>query len=257
MTADRPDDLAGRLGTAPLDVIGQYASASNVTLLCHIGPIPEDLADAHDPSVFAPRDLAVYKPQAGEAPLWDFPTATLYRREVAAYELDRLLGWGFVPVTVVREDGPMGRGAVQRYVPHDPNRHYFWMLEQDDDALTAQLQRMVVFDILIDNADRKGGHVLLEDDRVRLVDHGVSFHVERKLRTVAWHFAGMPVPEEARREASELSTRLRARAEDTERLRRLLSEREYQRLVERVEEVVELERFPDPTGPRPYPWPLL
>ena len=253
---DRHSEEA-RLTTAPLEVIGQYATASNVTLLCHLGPVPRSSVAAHDPDSFPPQDLVIYKPQQGEAPLWDFPTGTLYRREVAAFEVDRLLGWGMVPLTVVREDGPMGRGAVQRYVPHDPNRHYFWMLEQDDQDLTAQLLRMVVFDLVIDNADRKGGHVLLEDDRVRLVDHGVSFHVEPKLRTVAWHFAGSEVPADLARDATELSTCLRARGPDTVALRRLLNEREYQRLIERAEEVAGIQRLPDPTGPRPYPWPLL
>lgn len=228
-----------------------------MTLLCHLGPRPAELADAADPDAYEPENLAIYKPQAGEAPLWDFPSGTLYRREVAAFEVDRLLGWDLVPVTLVREDAPLGRGAVQRYVPHDPNRHYFWMLEHGDPELRAQLERMVVFDVVIDNADRKGGHVLLEGDRIRLVDHGVCFHAERKLRTVAWHFEGQEVPDAIRTDVAALAERLRGRGEATGTLRQLLSPIEYDRLVARAEHASKLEWFPGPTGPRPYPWPLL
>ncbi|MDX1659186.1 MAG: SCO1664 family protein [Nitriliruptorales bacterium] len=248
---------AERLATAPLEVVGQYASASNTTLLCHLGPLPAGRERVTDPRAYPPEDLAIYKPQSGEAPLWDFPTGTLYRREVAASLVDRLLAWDLVPVTVVREDGPLGRGAVQRFVPHDPERHYFWILERGGQELRTQLRQMVLFDIVIDNADRKGGHVLLEDGRIRLVDHGVSFHREEKLRTVAWHFEGEAVPEHWREDVAELAARLRETGAVAGQLRELLSAVEFERLIERADAAAELEWFPGPTGPRPYPWPLL
>lgn len=251
---------ATRLATAPLTVLGRFATASNLTLLCHLGPVPAELAQRPpDPASFRPSDLAIYKPRDGEAPLWDFPDGTLHQREVAAYELDRLLGWQLVPTTVRRSDGPLGAGAVQAYVSHDPACHYFWMVEEGPAELRPQLERMVLFDVVIDNADRKGGHVLLDrdHDRVQLVDHGVSFHVERKLRTVAWHFIGEPVPSAAREDLRQLAEVLRSGGPRTGPLVELLTPAEYRRLCERAEEAAELERFPGPEGSRPYPWPLL
>lgn len=239
-------------------MIGRFTSASNLTLLCHLGPLPVEHRDVPpDPSSFAPEQLAIYKPRDGEAPLWDFPDGTLHLREVAAYEVDQLLGWELVPLTLLREDGPLGPGAAQAYVPHDPRRHYFWMVEAGTRHLIEQLQRMVLFDIVIDNADRKGSHVLLENDRIQLVDHGVSFHTETKLRTVAWHFAGEVVPNAARADLRALERVLREDADRSATVSSLLSEAEYRRLCERVHVAAELERFPGPSGPRPYPWPPL
>jgi len=166
-----------------------------------------------------------------------------------------------VPTTVRREDAPFGVGSLQRFVPHDPEEHYFWLLEQGEPAIVAQLRAMVVFDLVIDNADRKGGHVLLEHavvgvtPRIRLVDHGVSLAAEPKLRTVAWHFAGEPVPAELRADVAGLAaafdTRLRARLDS------LLDDAEVSALGDRLRQVADLAVFPHPQGPRPYPWPLL
>jgi len=135
---------------------------------------------------------AVYKPGRGERPLWDFPDG-LYRREVAAYVVSEALGWGLVPETVLR-DGPLGPGSLQRFVDADFSQHYFTLLEfpEHHDALKA----ICTFDLLANNADRKGGHCLLgTDNRVWSVDHGLCFHTDPKLRTVMWDFEGMPVPE--------------------------------------------------------------
>ena len=107
------------------------------------------------------QGTAVYKPRRGESPLWDFPPGTLFRREAAAYRLSRLLGWDFIPPTVIR-DGPQGIGSVQAFIRHDPNSHFF--VQRDDPALVPQLQRMAVFDFIANNADRKGGHCLLDED---------------------------------------------------------------------------------------------
>jgi uncharacterized repeat protein (TIGR03843 family) len=256
------DVTATRLRTAELEVVGRFASASNATLLVRLRDpdgdwplLPLDPEGDLDAGAIDPTGFAVYKPQRGEAPLWDFPTGTLYQREVAAYEVDRLLGWHLVPTTVVREEAPLGVGALQRYVPHDPERHYFTLIDEADGAVLAQLRRMVLYDAVIDNADRKGGHVLVEDDRVRLVDHGVSLAVEPKLRTVAWDFAGEEVPPGDRADVAALAERLAG--EQAAVLHRLLSDRELVRLRERAVAVAGWETYPEPRGPRPFPWPLL
>ncbi|GGI09223.1 SCO1664 family protein [Egicoccus halophilus] len=266
--------MARRLRTAPLEAVGQFADASNATLLVRLRDrdprtLDELVADlGHEPTVeeLDPRDLAVYKPRRGEAPLWDFPSGTLHRREVAAWEISDALGWELVPTTVVRTEAPFGVGSLQRFVPHDPEQHYFWLLEQAEPAVVAQLVAMVVFDLVIDNADRKGGHVLLEQPidgrpadpavpRIRLVDHGVSLNVEPKLRTVGWHFAGEPVPDHLRVEVAALAA---AFDEDlAPRLDGLLEGPELAVLAQRLRRVAELEVFPSPQGERPFPWPLL
>jgi uncharacterized repeat protein (TIGR03843 family) len=266
------DELARRLATSPLEVIGRFTDASNATLLVRLldrDPRPlAELADelGREPSVddLDPLDLAVHKPQRGEAPLWDFPAGTLHRREIAAYEVAVALGWDLVPLTVLRDDGPYGPGMVQRFVPHDPDLHYFAMLEAGDPDVLHQLVAMVLLDLVIDNADRKGGHVLMEigDDgpgRVRVIDHGVSFNLARKLRTVAWDFAGRPVPADLRSDVA----RLRADLDDlapaslATRLAALLSAAELEVLRRRADAVLALEQLPEPAGPYPYPWPLL
>jgi uncharacterized repeat protein (TIGR03843 family) len=123
--------------------------------------------------------LAIYKPARGERPLSDFPHGTLHRREVAAYELARLLGWDLVPPTV-EFDGPHGEGSLQLYITHDPAEHYFVL--RDDEALTEQLVRLAVFDLLANNADRKGGHILCDGTRrLWAIDNGLCFHIEEKL----------------------------------------------------------------------------
>lgn len=240
--------LLDLLREADLEPVGRISSASNVTLLCRLG---DGGADG--------ELLAVYKPERGEAPLWDFPPGTLHRREVAAFVVDRALGWDMVPPTVLRADGPYGRGSVQLFVDHDPDRHYFALLEEGADAVLPQLRRMVVFDIVVNNADRKGSHVLLPPDgRIRLVDHGICFHAETKLRTVAWDFAGEPVPEDARDDAGRLADRLADGTDPaTRRLGQLLDGDELDALRRRARATADLDRLPHPTGPRPLPWPPL
>jgi uncharacterized repeat protein (TIGR03843 family) len=259
--------IAQRLRRAPLDVVGRFADASNATLLVRMTDAdPRDLeqltaALGREPGIddLDPDDLAVYKPRRGEVPLWDFPTGTLHRREVAAFEVSAALGWDLVPTTVLREDGPFGVGSVQRFVPHDPQEHYFTLLERGDDDLRAQLTAMVLFDLLIDNADRKGGHVLLTEREARptvqLVDHGVSFNVDRKLRTVGWDLAGQPVPESLREDL----VRFRGDLDDGlgPRLVELLSDAEVAVFVERLERTLAMATLPEPMGNYPYPWPLL
>ena len=137
---------------------------------------------------------AVYKPCKGEQPLWDFPENTLAQREVAAYLLSEQLGLHIVPVTIMREDGPHGRGSLQQYINYDIEYHYFNFTVEDKNLLKP----VMLFDILINNADRKGSHVFFENETHKLyaIDHGVCFHEENKLRTVIWDFAGQAIPDE-------------------------------------------------------------
>jgi hypothetical protein len=275
-------EVRERLATAPLEILGRFSDASNATLLVRLldrdprtfEELTGERGRAPAVDELPPEDLAVYKPRRGEAPLWDFPGGTLHRREVAAYEVACAAGWDLVPPTVLRADAPFGRGSLQRFVPHDPEQHYFWLLEQGDDEVHDQLVTMVLFDLVIDNADRKGGHVLLEHPaappdgasrpgdgdgrpgpRIRLVDHGVAFHVERKLRTVAWDLEGTRVPPRQRDELSRLATALDGWLAD--RLAELLAGPEIAVLRARVERATELAVLPPPSGPHPYPWPLL
>jgi uncharacterized repeat protein (TIGR03843 family) len=154
-------------------VLGRMPWSSNATFLVKVA-LDED------------ETLAIYKPQRGERPLWDFPRGTLCHREVAAYEVSQALGWSIVPFTVLR-DGPAGIGMMQQFVDHDPEEHYFTLLPTH----TEVMRRFAVFDIVVNNTDRKGGHCLLgEDGHVWGIDHGVTFHEHWKLRTVIWDFAG-------------------------------------------------------------------
>jgi len=192
---------------------------------------------------------AIYKPGRGERPLWDFP-GSLYRREVAACRLSDALGWGVVPTTVLRPDGPLGEGSLQAFVDADFSEHYFTLLEHED--LHPQLRRMAVFDLLANNADRKSGHCLLtvDDRRVWGIDHGVCFHDEPKLRTVIWDFAGEPIDPGLLADVARL-------IDDPPELADLLHRDELEAFRRRVEAVLRLGRFPDPGGDRPYPWPLV
>ncbi|HUP85651.1 MAG TPA: SCO1664 family protein [Acidimicrobiales bacterium] len=191
----------------------------------------------------------IYKPGRGERPLWDFPGG-LYRREIAAYRLSESLGWGIVPETVLRVDAPLGEGSLQRFVDADFSEHYFTLLEREE--LHPQLRRMAVFDLLANNADRKGGHCLLteSDGRVWGIDHGVCFHDDPKLRTVIWDFAGEPIDTALLADVVRLLT-------DPPILDDLLHPREVVAFARRVGVVARLERFPDPASDRPYPWPLV
>ena len=233
-----PAQFLTALAHGELRLLGRMPWSSNATFLAEVG---------HD-GVALP---VVYKPGRGERPLRDFPP-DLYRREQAAYLLSDALGWGLVPETVLR-DGPHGRGAVQRLVPADYAVHYFTLLEQPQhrDALLA----VAVFDVVANNADRKGGHVLLGDDgRIWSVDHGLCFHARPKLRTVVWDFAGQPVPEPLVADVARLA------AHDDDLLAGLLevlAPDEVDALRARAAAVVEHSVFPTPGSRHPFPWPLV
>ncbi|MFP3899448.1 MAG: SCO1664 family protein [Acidimicrobiia bacterium] len=234
-----PGAVLAALREGEVEVLGRMPWSSNATLLVEVH---------HGPSCVR----AVYKPRRGERPLWDFPPG-LDRREVAAYELSAWLGWDLVPETVRRDDAglPFGPGSLQRFVPFDVGAHYFTLLE--DAARHAALRAICCLDLLINSADRKGGHCLLGDDgRIWAVDNGLTFHCETKLRTVIWDFAGDPIDEPLLRGVRRL-------AEDAgpEALGELLDASERTALAARAEAVARAGRFPhDHTGRR-HPWPLV
>ena len=194
--------------------------------------------------------LGVYKPERGERPLWDFPSG-LFRRELAAWHLSEALGWGLVPLTVGREEGPYGEGSVQLFIPADFEQHYFTLRE--DERHHDRLRRICAFDLIANNADRKSGHCLLgEDGAVYAIDNGLCFHVEPKLRTVVWDLAGEPIPAEIRTAARRLATQGLP-----EGLARLLAADERAALLVRARALGWADQFPeDATGMR-YPWPLV
>lgn len=193
--------------------------------------------------------LAVYKPERGERPLWDFPPG-LYRREIAAYLLSEALGWGLVPLTTQRE-GPLGEGSLQLFVAADFRQHYFTLLEQGGHRET--LQRICLFDLVANNADRKSGHCLwVPDDRIYAIDNGLSFHAESKLRTVIWDFGEEPI-------AAALLEDLRRLLEAglPIALAELLDADEQRALKRRARGLLRSGHFPvDESGLR-YPWPLI
>ena len=198
---------------------------------------------------------AVYKPLRGESPLWDFPEGHLYRHEAAAYELAQLLNWRCIPPTIVR-DGPHGIGSVQVFIRHDPEQHFF--VQREVQELVPQLQRMSVFDVLANNADRKGGHCLLDEaNQIWGIDHGLCFHPQYKLRSVIWDWAGEPVPDDWLADAQRAAEAIVCGAEEASALTSLLAEDEVGALVRRAQKLLEERRFPMPGPNRHYPWPLV
>ncbi len=198
---------------------------------------------------------AVYKPRSGERPLWDFPRGSLCQREVAAYHLSQALGWHLVPPTVLRR-GPLGLGAVQAFVPHDPATHYLVM----DDLAPRVVERIVAFDVVANNADRKSGHVLRDPQGdIWLIDHGLTFHVEWKLRTVIWELAGEPLPPHVQRDLRRLLAALDQEGSALRRrLGRLLSAAEVEALRHRTLGLLQRARYPClDRERRAVPWPLV
>ena len=230
-------DVEDVLREGTVEILGRMPWSSNATFLveaCHEGRTAR----------------GIYKPHAGERPLWDFPDG-LYRREVAAYELSRALGWDVVPLTVERDDLPHGVGSLQRFVDADFEQHYFTLLEDADTH--PQLRRMAVFDIVSNNTDRKGGHCLVDADRhIWGIDNGLSFHAEFKLRTVIWDFGGEPVDDDL---LADLEGLVAGGLPDP--VASLLGTFERDAVVTRARAVLRERQLPvDHTGHR-YPWPLV
>ncbi|HWQ04460.1 MAG TPA: SCO1664 family protein [Longilinea sp.] len=235
------DTILAALQNGALTVQGQFINGSNYTFL---GEVQSPTGAVR----------VVYKPVRGEQPLWDFPARSLARREVAAYLVSEALGWGLVPPTVFRKRGPLGSGSVQLFVNHDPERHYFSFTSQEKE----RLKPAAAFDVLINNADRKGGHLLIgEDGHLWLIDHGICFHVDDKLRTVIWDFAGQPVPGDLLEDIRRFLTILELDDSPLRtELKPLLKTAEIRRLASRGQALLTNPVFPLPDRQnRPYPWP--
>lgn len=195
--------------------------------------------------------LAVYKPQRGERPLWDFPDGTLCFREVAAYYVSDALGWDIVAPTALRE-GSKGLGSVQFFIDHDPAINYFSLTED----FIPQLKAMAAFDALVNNTDRKGGHCLVDaQGKLWGIDHGICFHREPKLRTVIWDFAGEPVERALLADIQRILDDICAKGTLYEQLEKLLSREEIEAMKSRAKRLLQRRTYPHP-GPGPnYPWP--
>ena len=198
--------------------------------------------------------LAIYKPQKGERPLWDFPRGTLCLREYATFVVAMALGWVFVPPTVLRR-GPHGIGALQLFVDALPDHNFFTLREQ----YAHVFQRMCAFDYVVNNADRKGGHCLLgSDDRIWGIDHGIALSAEFKLRTVIWDWAGEPLPSDIVADLSSLQQQLSSDSNVTTVLSKLLQPDEMDALRQRLDALLRSSTFPEPDPDLPnIPWPLI
>jgi uncharacterized repeat protein (TIGR03843 family) len=251
------------LTTGDLEIDGRLVAASNTTLLCGV-------------SLDGMTAACVYKPVRGERPLWDFPDGTLAGREVATYVVSQATGWGLVPPTVLR-DGPLGPGMCQLWIDTEPvdsildivpagvvpdgwfpvidgmdgAGHQVTVVHANDD----RLRRLAVLDVVVNNADRKGGHLLLDSaNKLYGVDHGICFHTENKLRTLLWGWAGEPLTDEAREVLTALSVELDGRL--GEELREHLSRREVEATAHRVRRLLRTGRHPEPGRGWPsVPWP--
>ena len=240
--SNAPDlSVPAPLAAGEIEVLGALPESSNAALLVRC-VTPDDSV------------LAVYKPMRGEAPLWDFPDGTLHRREVAAFEVARALGWPRVPPTVLR-DGPFGPGSMQRFISFDPAEHFFTLEVEHADTF----RRVAIFDLAVNNADRKGGHCLLdEDDEIWVIDHGVCFAVEPKLRTVIWTFVDEPLPADAVDDLRRVQDGLTEGGEIAATLGALLAPDEVAATADRIDRLLADGRFPVPEpGVRPFPWPPI
>lgn len=227
-----------RLRAGEVELIERMPWSSNATFLACVS----DGAD---------QTLVIYKPRRGERPLWDFEPGTLCTREVAAFEVSEAFRWSIVPPTVLR-DGPFGEGMVQLFVEHDPDEHFLELRSDHGD----RFQEVAAFDIVINNADRKSGHCIVDRrGHVWGIDHGVSFHEHPKLRTVIWDYSGEPLPDGVAEGLAHLDEAwgdgLRGR------LAELLSPHEIEAARTRAEKLAADGAFPPPRGDYPYPWPLV
>ncbi|KOG30186.1 phosphatidylinositol kinase [Streptomyces resistomycificus] len=248
-----------------LTVRGRIREASNAALYCTVARDGQEAA-------------CIYKPVAGERPLWDFPDGTLAQREVAAYEVSEATGWGLVPHTVLR-DGPYGEGMCQLWIETTPDSELLALVDAEEpepgwkaigfaevgEGRTAllvhaddeRLRRLAVLDAVINNADRKGGHFLpAPDGRLYGIDHGVTFNAENKLRTLLWGWAGEPLTGEAVDVLKGLKEALGAAGALTARLAGLITAAELDATRARVDALLATGKHPEPSGEWPaIPWP--
>jgi uncharacterized repeat protein (TIGR03843 family) len=235
------DQILTILAEGEMQISGRFLYGSNYTFLVQVHTPQDSIA-------------AVYKPSRGERPLWDFARGTLAAREVAAYISSQALGWELVPPTVFREEAPAGSGSLQLYVDVDLEHHYFNFSELEK----QRLRPVALFDLLVNNADRKGGHVLISPEgHIWSIDHGICFHREDKLRTVIWDFSNEIIPDELLENVRSFLEKLK----NDDGLRReylkLLSTDEIDALVRRAERLLRERYFPQPESEWSYPWPLV
>ncbi|GAA5707925.1 MULTISPECIES: SCO1664 family protein [Streptomyces] len=253
------------LAEGELKVRGRIREASNAALYCTV---------SHD----GQEAFCIYKPVAGERPLWDFPDGTLAQREVAAYEVSEATGWGLVPTTVLR-DGPYGEGMCQLWIEGQPDVELLALVDGEEpeagwkaigfadvgEGRTAllvhaddeRLRRLAVLDAVINNADRKGGHLLPTDEgRLYGIDHGVTFNTENKLRTLLWGWAGEPLTADAAEALGTLKDGLTAGGALATRLAELITPAELDATRARVDAMLTSGKHPEPSGEWPaIPWP--
>jgi len=233
-----PHDVLGRLTHGSLEVRGRLLDASNASLYCTVTWRDETSA-------------CIYKPRIGERPLWDFPTGTLSQRELAAYLISEWLGWGIVPPTVWR-DGPYGPGMVQHWVDVDETVDLVELVRSN----RKSLRQMSVFDVVINNADRKGGHLLpTPSGRIYGIDHGVTFSTEGKLRTLLWQWMGERIPKDLLTALQNLSVCLREPKRRDELMEYLAGD-EVDATISRIDTLLRTRRHPEPSEDWPaLPWP--
>ncbi len=225
------------LEVGEITVEGRLVDASNATLFVEISDGSTNVK-------------AIYKPVAGERPLWDFPDGNLASRERAAYLIDQALGFNHIPLTILR-DGPFGFGMVQRWIDVDEEIDLELHFRKDD----PQLREVALLDAVINNTDRKIGHLLPDrDGHLYVCDHGVTFHIDDKLRTVLWQWAGEKINQMEINALENLLVLING--DDLDELKSLLTEDEIAALILRINRLIEMKTFPEPNPEWPHiPWP--
>jgi len=242
MTFENKERVLRALQKGKIILEGQFVLGSNDTFLSSVQYQDELLA-------------TVYKPARGEQQLWDFPQRSLARREVAAFLVSEFLGWDLVPPTVYRRIAPLGAGSLQQFIVHDPNYFFFNFSPED----RQRLRPAAVFDLLVNNADRKAGHIIKDSSgHLWLIDHGVCFHHENKLRTILWEFIGEDIPPHLMKDIDRIVNALETGEELSLGLKGLLRKTEIKAMQQRARHLIAHPIFPEPEqGRRPYPWPLV
>ena len=230
------DEIREHVTMGEINISGRLVDASNATLFGSCTYLGSELS-------------IIYKPIAGERPLWDFADGNLASREYASYLLSELLGWNLVPVTILR-DGPFGEGMVQQWIDIDEDIDLALFYRTDD----PRLRRMALFDAVLNNTDRKIGHLLpTTDGHLFGCDHGVTFHEEDKLRTVLWQWAGLPLDDAEKSDLYKLLSKLESG--ETE-IAKLITATEFQALLARIAHLRSTGEFPSPSEDWPaVPWP--
>lgn len=242
MQADAVNQALTALQEGTPELEGQFLQGSNYTFLVHL--TWQEL-----------EFRAVYKPNRGERPLWDFPDHSLSKREAAAFLVSEALGWQLVPPTIYRRRKlPLGAGSLQLFIEHDPEVHYFNFSAE----LRQQLKPVALFDVLLNNADRKGSHILrAADGHLWAIDQGLCFHTQPKLRTVIWDFAGQAVPDALLADVAALLDHLQPPESPLrESLAACLRPAEINALCRRAQHILQTRSYPQPRpNERPFPWP--